>query len=98
MSSNIAIQRIKREFIEVSKIDEVNQNLISIEAVNDSSLVDLRGKITGPPDTPYENGTFVLEIKIPEVFVGHLFIHKIITFIFYNNRILFFLDISFQSS
>lgn len=46
MSSNIAIQRIKREFVEVAKFDEVNQNLISIESVN-GSLVDLRGKIAG---------------------------------------------------
>lgn len=46
MSSNIAIQRIKREFVEVARFDEVNQNLISIESVN-NSLVDLKGKITG---------------------------------------------------
>ncbi|CAG2105070.1 unnamed protein product [Medioppia subpectinata] len=36
--------------------------LIAIELVN-NSLLDLRGRITGPPDTPYEGGLFHLEIK-----------------------------------
>jgi len=67
MSSNIAIQRIKREFLEVAKFDEANQNLISIESVN-GSLVDLRGKIAGPPDTPYAGGIYYLEIKISETY------------------------------
>ena len=28
----------------------------------------MRGEIAGPPDTPYEGGTYVLEIKIPETY------------------------------
>ena len=40
---------------------------ISIELNNDN-YQDLRGKITGPPETPYENGTFNLEIQIPETY------------------------------
>ena len=35
--------------------------------VNDN-FTDLRGEIVGPPDTPYEQGTFVLEIKVPETY------------------------------
>ena len=30
------------------------------------SLTSLRAQIEGPSDTPYENGTFELEILIPE--------------------------------
>ena len=65
--ANIATQRIQREFNEVTRSDEVAKNLIAIELVN-NSLVDLRGRITGPPDTPYEGGVFHLEIKIPETY------------------------------
>jgi hypothetical protein len=41
MSSNIAIQRIKREFNEVAKSGE-----IAIEPIN-NSMVELRGRIIG---------------------------------------------------
>lgn len=35
--------------------------------VNDN-FTELRGEIAGPPDTPYEGGKFVLEIKVPETY------------------------------
>ncbi|CAG2116181.1 unnamed protein product [Medioppia subpectinata] len=60
--ANIASQRIQREFQEVVRSEEVAKSLIAIELVN-NSLLDLRGRITGPPDTPYEGGLFHLEIK-----------------------------------
>lgn len=28
----------------------------------------MRGEIAGPPDTPYEGGKFLLEIKVPETY------------------------------
>jgi ubiquitin-protein ligase len=37
---------------------------ISVETVGDD-LFHLRAKIAGPPGTPYEGGTFVLDVKIP---------------------------------
>ncbi|XP_045464578.1 ubiquitin-conjugating enzyme E2-22 kDa isoform X2 [Harmonia axyridis] len=40
---------------------------IRVELLNDS-FTELRGEIAGPPDTPYEGGTFVLEIKVPETY------------------------------
>ncbi|XP_026830483.1 ubiquitin-conjugating enzyme E2-22 kDa-like [Ooceraea biroi] len=40
---------------------------IKVELVNDS-LTELKGEIAGPPDTPYEGGNFVLEIKVPETY------------------------------
>ena len=40
---------------------------IKVELVNES-FTELRGEIAGPPDTPYEGGTYVLEIKIPETY------------------------------
>lgn len=65
--ANIAAQRIKREFKEVIKSEEVAKCAIKVELVNDS-YTELKGEIAGPPDTPYEGGNFVLEIKVPETY------------------------------
>ncbi|QQP42328.1 Ubiquitin-conjugating enzyme E2-22kDa-like protein [Caligus rogercresseyi] len=63
--SNIAQQRIQREFREVVKSEEVTQSGVHLSLVNDD-LTNLSGTILGPPDTPYEGGTYKLEISIPE--------------------------------
>lgn len=40
---------------------------IRVELVDDN-YTELKGEIAGPPDTPYEGGNFVLEIKVPETY------------------------------
>lgn len=65
--ANIAAQRIKREFKEVIKSEEVAKCAIKVELVNDN-YTELKGEIAGPPDTPYEGGNFILEIKVPETY------------------------------
>ncbi|XP_019870177.1 ubiquitin-conjugating enzyme E2-22 kDa [Aethina tumida] len=65
--ANIAAQRIKREFKEVIKSEEVAKCAIKVELLNDT-YTELKGEIAGPPDTPYEGGNFVLEIKVPETY------------------------------
>ncbi|GAB6027134.1 Ubiquitin-conjugating enzyme E2-22 kDa [Chamberlinius hualienensis] len=65
--ANIAVQRIKREFREVVKSEEVARCAIKVELVNDS-YTELKGEIAGPPDTPYEGGNYILEIKVPETY------------------------------
>lgn len=65
--ANIAAQRIKREFKEVIKSEEVAKCAIKLELV-DNNYTELRGEIAGPPDTAYEGGNFVLEIKVPETY------------------------------
>jgi len=40
---------------------------IRVDLVNDT-WTELRGEIAGPPDTPYEGGTFHLEIIVPETY------------------------------
>ena len=40
---------------------------IKVELVDDT-FTTLRGEIQGPPDTPYEGGKFVLDIRIPETY------------------------------
>lgn len=64
--ANIATQRIQRELSEVTAKND-GKNMISVESLNDS-LVDLKGRISGPPDTAYDSGIFELEVKIPETY------------------------------
>ena len=40
---------------------------IRVKLKNDS-FTELRGEIADPPDTPYEGGNYVLDIKIPETY------------------------------
>lgn len=65
--ANIAVQRIKREFKEVVSSEEAAKCNVKVELKNDN-FTELIGQIAGPPDTPYEGGTFVLDIKIPETY------------------------------
>ena len=65
--SNIAIARIQREFKEVVRSEEANKNNIKLELV-DGNYSRLRGQIMGPPDTPYQDGKFHLDIVIPETY------------------------------
>ncbi|KAM3968881.1 ubiquitin conjugating enzyme 4 [Aphomia sociella] len=65
--ANIAAQRIRREIKEVMKNEEVAGASIKLELI-DNRWTELKGEIGGPPDTPYEGGTFILEIKVPETY------------------------------
>lgn len=38
---------------------------ISLEFVNESDIHHLKGSFQGPPGTPYEGGTFVVDIEVP---------------------------------
>lgn len=46
---------------------QIVQCSIKVELINDN-WTELRGEIAGPPDTPYEGGKFILEIKVPETY------------------------------
>lgn len=59
------ITRIKRDLEEVLSCTEVTQKVISIEPIDDS-LCTFKAKISGPPGTPYEGGTFELSVILPE--------------------------------
>jgi ubiquitin-conjugating enzyme (huntingtin interacting protein 2) len=65
--SNIAQQRIQREFREVVKSKEIAESGVQLELIRDD-LTELAGTIAGPPDTPYQGGKFRLEIKIPDTY------------------------------
>ena len=61
-------------------------------------LTELAGTILGPPDTPYEGGTYKLEIKIPDTYPFNPPRVRFITKVFHNLIKIFvnsFLKISF---
>lgn len=58
--SSIADKRVTKEMADISRSTE-DGLMISLTMVNDS-LSNLRGKIHGPPDTPYEGGVFDVEV------------------------------------
>lgn len=62
--TNIAAQRIQREFREVAA-DEASRTQYHIEA-SENNILHLKGYVSGPPDTPYEGGRYYLEMTIPE--------------------------------
>ena len=57
---------------------------IHLEPVGDN-LLELKGEITGPPDTPYEGAKFQLEIKFPENYPFEMAKIRFITKIWHPN-------------
>ncbi|XP_064394244.1 ubiquitin-conjugating enzyme E2-22 kDa-like [Halichondria panicea] len=64
--AQLHVTRVRREFREVVNSEEAQACAIKVEIINDHDLTKLRGFITGPPDTPFEGGKFILDIQIPE--------------------------------
>ncbi|KAF2004425.1 hypothetical protein P154DRAFT_519295 [Amniculicola lignicola CBS 123094] len=62
MASNRA-RRIAKEIADI-KNDHLSKIIVE-PAGNGDDLTHLRGQFTGPPDTPYEAGTYHVDIKIP---------------------------------
>lgn len=62
--ADIATQRIKKELKDMSNADDFEPHILSVELVN-NSLFNMIAEIAGPPDTPYANGKFRIDLKIP---------------------------------
>lgn len=59
------MSRMKRVLKELDDVQKDKQALITLNLVNEDNLNHLTGTFIGPPDTPYEGGRFVVDIKIP---------------------------------
>ncbi|XP_071786747.1 ubiquitin-conjugating enzyme E2 K-like [Asterias amurensis] len=66
--ATIAASRIRRELREVNADTELIKDDVSVDLIDNSSFLALKGEIPGPKDTPYEGGTFHLKIVIPETY------------------------------
>ena len=62
----MASNRSRRIAKEIADIQNDQHSKIVVEpAGNGDDLTHLRGQFLGPPDTPYEGGTYLVDIKIP---------------------------------
>ncbi|TVY58141.1 Ubiquitin-conjugating enzyme E2 [Lachnellula suecica] len=57
--------RARRVAKELADIQSDTDSRIFCEPANGSDLSHLRATFPGPPDTPYEGGTYIVDIKIP---------------------------------
>lgn len=55
-----SIKRLLKEYKTIESLQD-----IILSPINSSNLYHWMAKINGPPSTPYENGWFTLDIKIP---------------------------------
>lgn len=62
MASSNRLRRIHKEIQEIQN-DKLSQIVVE-PAGNHDDLTHLRGSFPGPPDTPYEGGTYYVDIKI----------------------------------
>ncbi len=61
---SIARLRIRRELAEITT-NSTHSSIIFVSEIDDNFL-HLEAAISGPTSTPYENGVFLLDIKLPE--------------------------------
>jgi ubiquitin-protein ligase len=61
----MASNRLRRVAKELSDIQADTESKIFCEPANGSELTHLRASFPGPPDTPYEGGTYIVDVKIP---------------------------------
>jgi ubiquitin-protein ligase len=60
MSKNLTTIRLSRE---LAKLQSESDKLDGIVITTPSDLMEWHAKISGPPDTPYENGVFDIVLK-----------------------------------
>lgn len=63
--SNRSIARIQKELSDIKKCQETGDLQIKIDP-KDDNFMKLTGQIIGPPDSPYEGATFILDIILPK--------------------------------
>ena len=65
-SPTMASNRNRRIAKEIADIHNDPQSQVTAEPMGaEDDLTHLRGSFRGPPGTPYEDGTFFVDIKIP---------------------------------
>lgn len=59
------MSRAKRIMKEMQAVKDDPEAHITLEFVSESDIHHLKGSFLGPPGTPYENGTFIVDIEVP---------------------------------
>lgn len=61
----MANNRSRRVAKEIADIEADKTSHISVHTVTEENLMHLKGSFKGPPGTPYEGGTYIIDIEIP---------------------------------
>ncbi|GMT21013.1 hypothetical protein PFISCL1PPCAC_28907 [Pristionchus fissidentatus] len=83
--SNLSVRRIQRECREVVTDGAFSDLGITIEVLDDAAFSHLKAEIRGPPDTPYENGRFILDIVFPNDYPFKALSAKFVTKVWHPN-------------
>lgn len=59
----VDVSRVQKELTECNRDREVSG--VSIALHDGANISHLTGTISGPADSPYEGGTFVIDIRLP---------------------------------
>ncbi|KAF2273858.1 uncharacterized protein EI97DRAFT_435774 [Westerdykella ornata] len=81
MASNRA-RRIQKEIADIKNDHACG---VSVELFNEEDLTHLKGVFKGPPDTPYEGGTYKVDIMIPPDYPFRPPVMKFLTKIWHPN-------------
>ena len=81
--TQMAIKRIRKQFIEIEK--EPPKNVISVDLKEKNDYFKWIASIYGPEGTPYEKGIFYLEISFPQDYPFKVFKMKFTTKIYHPN-------------
>jgi ubiquitin-conjugating enzyme (huntingtin interacting protein 2) len=76
------MRRIQKE---IKEIEADTQAGVQVHQIDEDDLTKLRGQFRGPPETPYEGGTYVIDITIPTEYPFRPPIMKFITRIWHPN-------------
>ncbi len=60
--SGCDLNRVRKELVELGKVDGSG---VTASPVSDADLTHLTGTLTGPKDSPYEGGTWHVDISLP---------------------------------
>jgi ubiquitin-conjugating enzyme (huntingtin interacting protein 2) len=63
MPTSNRVRRIAKELGDIQTDRE--SHILAQPAGDDGDVTHLKASFQGPPDTPYEGGTFVVDVKLP---------------------------------
>jgi ubiquitin-conjugating enzyme (huntingtin interacting protein 2) len=67
----MASNRLRRVTKELADLQKDSESKITAFPADGSDVSHLKATFLGPPDTPYEGGTFVVDVKIPNEYPFH---------------------------
>ncbi|KAL5360410.1 ubiquitin-conjugating enzyme/RWD-like protein [Aspergillus floccosus] len=76
-------RRIAKELADIHA--DTHSQIIAVPVGNDDDITHLRGSFPGPPGTPYEGGTYEVDVRIPTEYPFRPPVMKFITKVWHPN-------------